>query len=112
DKSRPLPADLGDLEFIKYSSDEIRIVGNKEQLRKKIREVLDYLKQTTLSSGACLLRQNYKHLLKLTQRFLNEYHEDHPILRHIGGWYGQLSEEFEQEGASAFEFDARYYGAC
>lgn len=67
DKKRPLPSDLGDVEYFQYSSDDIRLPGARKSLRKRMDGLLAKLGETTLTQGACLLRSNYKRLLTLTQ---------------------------------------------
>ena len=110
-KDRPLPSDLGDLEYFPYSSNISSPQGRKD-FQAHLSNLLDYLEQTTLSPSSCLLRRSYKKLLHSTEGLIISYHSDHPFLRQIAGWFDSLSKALNKEYPSAIEVDAHYYQDC
>jgi len=108
---RPLPSDLGDLEYFDYTSD-IRHSAGAEDFRRRLNGVLERLQKTQLSDGVRLLRRSCLGILGEVGEISKIYKEDHPFLRFIGGWIGQMSQELTREGRLVFQVDSAAYQSC
>jgi SAM-dependent methyltransferase len=111
--NKPLPADLGELEYLKYS-DDISGPAGKQKFRKDLDRLLDHLEHTTLSLGArlCRRKQNELHFRSGIILESPQFKQDHPILLFLSGWYGRLAENLQKTGGEVFEIDADYYPSC
>jgi hypothetical protein len=111
DEQRPLPSDLGDLEYFEYSSD-IKHSAGAESFRKRFGDLLDRMALRSLSIGLRLLRRQNVLLTQQTCLIAERYRQEHPFTRFVGGWLTQINEELSSRGSSVFQVDARYYEGC
>ncbi len=113
DLKKPLPADLGDIEFIKYKSEDINTPGGKLNFKKIINDVLDKLRKRMPTGMRLLIEGTNKLRLKAHElRSTMEVTEDPPLLRLLGGWLDQVIDELGDAGVSGFLVDSKYYSSC
>ena len=108
---RPLPGDLGDLEYFEYSA-EIGSVAGAADFRERLNGLLEKMEQGVLSDGVRLLRRNSLAILREVGEMSQSYNQDHPFLRFIGGWLSQIYQQMTREGRLVFQVDSSAYQNC
>ncbi len=109
---KPLPADLGDVEFLLYSQD-ITTPGGKEEFKQRLRNSLDLIRKA-LPPGIQILQEGRKKLDDRISLLNKDNHElsDPPLLRLLGGWLNQIMGELDIDGNSGFLVHSNYYRSC
>lgn len=107
DATKPLPADLGDLEYLQYSAETLAPGGT---FSHQLSEHLDKI-ASRLSPGSRILSSSSKSLRHevLRQRRKHSDDSDPPILRLLGGWLKRASHDLSQHEHGGFEIDSDYY---
>lgn len=111
DGGRPLPADLGDVEYLTYNKD-LHFLDEKNCFRGELDALLKNLAESELASGSLSLRRMRYRLSFEIGGLTSRFAPNHPVLHYLVSRCENLLEEAEAGGKTTYLLDARNYSSC
>ena len=112
DIKKPLPADVGDIEYFPYTPGDLDHTKRSQEFRQRLDKLFDHLVHTVLSPDVILLTRSARAFLVDTHGVVDQFKSDHPMVRFFSGWYGQLSQDRRSRGPMLLDVEAHYYEGC
>ncbi len=107
---RPLPGDIGDVEYLPYPSDPKDPEGWTD-FNGRLVAVLARLKMS-LSVESVLLKRQTDRIVVETLKYIERQGGHHPLLRFLAGWHSRLADAFSTTGDREFQVPASAYPSC